>query len=54
MKMFSETMKFYKANFHCHTTESDGKLTPAEAAAGPRVVMRPTIRFVRVRKREWS
>ena len=33
MKMFSETMKFYKANFHCHTTESDGKLTPAEAVA---------------------
>ena len=29
MKMFSDSLPFYKANFHCHTTESDGKLDPA-------------------------
>ena len=29
MKMFSDALPFYKANFHCHTTESDGKLDPA-------------------------
>ncbi len=27
---FEMTGKWYKANFHAHTTESDGKLTPAE------------------------
>ena len=31
MKLFSETLPFYKANFHCHTTESDGRLDPASA-----------------------
>ena len=30
MKLFSDSMPFYKANFHCHTTCSDGQLTPAE------------------------
>ena len=29
MKLFSDSLPFYKANFHCHTTESDGKLDPA-------------------------
>ena len=29
-------------------------LIPAPAALGPRVVIRPIIRLVRVRKREWS
>ncbi len=28
MKLFSETIPFRKANFHCHTTESDGNLDP--------------------------
>ena len=28
MKLFSNSLPFYKANFHCHTTESDGKLSP--------------------------
>ena len=28
MKLFSDDMPFYKANFHCHTTESDGHVTP--------------------------
>ena len=28
MKLFSNSLPFYKANFHCHTTESDGKLNP--------------------------
>ena len=28
MKLFSDSLPFYKANFHCHTTESDGKLSP--------------------------
>ena len=30
MKLFSDSLPFYKANFHCHTTMSDGHLTPAE------------------------
>ena len=29
MKLFSDSLPFYKANFHCHSTESDGKLEPA-------------------------
>ena len=33
MKMFSDTLPFYKANFHCHTDRSDGRLTPEECAA---------------------
>lgn len=28
MKLFSDSLPFYKANFHCHTTKSDGKLSP--------------------------
>ena len=28
--LLSESGSFYKANLHCHTTFSDGKLTPAE------------------------
>ena len=28
MKLFSDSLPFYKANFHCHTTESDGKFSP--------------------------
>jgi len=33
MKIFSDSLPFLKANFHCHTTESDGRLDP-ESAAG--------------------
>ena len=29
MKLFSESLPFYRANFHCHTTKSDGGLDPA-------------------------
>lgn len=32
MRGFSETGQWYKGNLHCHTTNSDGCLTPAEAA----------------------
>ena len=32
MKLFSDSLPFLKANFHCHTTESDGKLSPADVA----------------------
>ena len=28
--LISENGKFYKANLHCHTTISDGKMTPEE------------------------
>ena len=30
MKLFSDTLPFYKANFHCHTTNSDGGVSPEE------------------------
>ena len=30
MYLFSETKPFYRANFHCHTTNSDGRLSPEE------------------------
>ena len=30
MKLFSDSLPFLKANFHCHTTESDGQLSPAD------------------------
>ena len=33
MKLFSDSLLFYKANFHCHTTQSDGMLDP-DAAVG--------------------
>ena len=33
MNLFSDSLPFLKANFHCHTTESDGRLDP-ESAAG--------------------
>ncbi len=29
MKLFSDSQPFYKANFHCHSTNSDGRLDPA-------------------------
>ena len=32
MKLFSDSLPFFKANFHCHTTHSDGRLDPAAAA----------------------
>ena len=32
MRGFSETGQWYKGNLHCHTTNSDGRLSPAEAA----------------------
>lgn len=32
MKLFSDTLPFLKANFHCHTTESDGRLSPIDVA----------------------
>ena len=28
MKLFSDSLPFYRANFHCHTTLSDGRVTP--------------------------
>ncbi len=28
MKLFSDSLPFYRANFHCHTTRSDGRLDP--------------------------
>lgn len=31
MKLFSDSLPFLKANFHTHTTMSDGRKTPAEA-----------------------
>ena len=31
--LLPETGNFYKANLHCHTTVSDGKLTPEEVKA---------------------
>ena len=33
MKLFSDSLPFLKANFHCHTTMSDGRLDP-ESVAG--------------------
>lgn len=30
MKLFSDTLPFFKANLHCHTACSDGRLTPKE------------------------
>lgn len=30
MKLFSDSLPFFKGNFHCHTTESDGRLAPAD------------------------
>ena len=33
MKLFSDSMPFFKANFHCHTNQSDGRLTPEECVA---------------------
>ena len=33
MKLFSDTLPFFKANFHCHTTDSDGRLSPEECVA---------------------
>lgn len=31
MRLFSDSRPFYRANFHCHTTESDGRLDPDSA-----------------------
>ena len=31
--LIPEEGKFYKANLHCHTTISDGKMTPEEVKA---------------------
>lgn len=31
MKYFSDVLPFLKANFHCHTTESDGRVSPDES-----------------------
>ena len=30
MKLFSDSLPFFKANFHCHTLNSDGRLAPEE------------------------
>ena len=30
MEGFSKEGNWYKGNLHCHTTDSDGSLTPAE------------------------
>ena len=31
MKLFDQNQPFYRANFHCHTTMSDGERSPEEA-----------------------
>ncbi len=31
MRLFSDSVPFFRANFHTHTTESDGRATPEEA-----------------------
>lgn len=31
MKLFGDHQRFYKANFHTHTTESDGRLSPEDS-----------------------
>ena len=33
MKLFAADKPFFKGNLHCHTTKSDGKLTPEEVKA---------------------
>ena len=33
MKLFATDQPFFKGNLHCHTTNSDGKLTPEECKA---------------------
>lgn len=33
MRIFDETKPFFKGNFHCHTTRSDGRLSPDEVRA---------------------
>ncbi len=33
MKLFANDKPFFKGNLHCHTTNSDGKLTPEECKA---------------------
>ena len=33
MKLFSESLPFFKGNFHCHTTVSDGRLDPLSVVA---------------------
>ena len=33
MKLFDTDKPFFKGNLHCHTTNSDGKLTPEECKA---------------------
>lgn len=33
MKLFADDLPFFKGNLHCHTTDSDGKLTPVECKA---------------------
>ena len=33
MKLFSDSLPFFKANFHCHTTNSDGRLDPASVVS---------------------
>ena len=33
MDLFDPKLPFFKGNLHCHTTESDGKLSPDEVVA---------------------
>ena len=33
MHLFQDQKRFFKANLHCHTTLSDGRLSPAQATA---------------------
>lgn len=33
MRLFAENKPFFKGNLHCHTTQSDGVLSPAEVKA---------------------
>ena len=40
--LLPDSVRFYKANLHCHTTISDGALTPAEIASMVRGVFTVT------------
>ena len=38
--LLPEGGKFYKANLHCHTTVSDGKMTPEEIKKYYKILIR--------------
>ena len=43
--LFPENGKFYKVNLHCHTTVSDGHMTPAEVKAAYRAAGYDAVAF---------